>query len=219
MGASITKNSGFVATDHAVISSMTVTKKSGGLIDIIVDYAFAPADNRLSGGQVSYANVATNVLNINDTKAGVSGDVGDVEVTLEGTPCCVGSDLSTAASSTAVSQSSASLPSVPSSSAPSSAIGSTPNWPSAYDSSLVKYYRMEEIAGDVLDEVSQALDAVNGAGVVYQEAGARFKGINLGPDAEIAMGDLIGGSTSFAFSSWIDFQATVVSTSYIDKAT
>jgi len=97
--ASITKNSGFIATNHAVISSMTVTKKADGYIDIIVDYAFAPADNRLSGGQVSYTDVATNVLNINNTKAGISGDVGDVEVTLEGTPCCATSSGSSSGAS------------------------------------------------------------------------------------------------------------------------
>ena len=100
---SITKNSGHIATNHPVISSMTVVEGTMGLVDVTVTYAYAAADNVVGNGSVTFTDVAQRAENLYITLPGVSGDTGPFDITLVDLPCeadLIGSSSAASGSST-----------------------------------------------------------------------------------------------------------------------
>ncbi len=104
-GESITNNSGHVAVNHPVITSMTVTEKAGGLVDIEVEYAYAPADNQTGPGSVLFEDVPQVSSGLYLELPGLAGDTGGFQITLVSTECAVPSSSASSAASSWLSSS------------------------------------------------------------------------------------------------------------------
>jgi len=88
------------------------------------------------------------------------------------------------------------------------------SWPSAYDSDLVRYFRMEEASGNLYDEISASSYTVAGATFTYEQTGIENNGINFGTDSECQIGAPLNGATSAAISIWADL-TTASTTQYL----